>query len=219
MTTSKTELWTQQIQKITEELENLLMHRQIYRHYGEIVNSNKSIGSEGAIFHNWIKTNYVTFVSMSIRRQMDMGADVVSLVKLINAIRQNPAEITRDWYRSLYTNEPLTGNGIAAGMADQFFNETAGNGDTFDPAIAQRDLATLTEIGKDVKLLATRTIAHNIDEEVPKLTFDQADQCIDKFREITSKYILLLTAAGNDLEPVIADDWQNVFTKVWITPS
>lgn len=37
MPTSHIELWTQHIRRITNELENLLLHRQIYRRYGEMV--------------------------------------------------------------------------------------------------------------------------------------------------------------------------------------
>lgn len=216
MPPSRIELWTQQIRKITDELENLLTHRQIYRRYGEMVSSNSAVGSNGAIFHNWVKTNYVTFVAMSIRRQMGEGRDEISLVKLISDIKLHSGEITRDWYKSLYPDRKLFDIDVSAGMANQFFDQTAGEGESFDPAIAEKDLEALKTMGKDIKLLATRTVAHSIDKEVPKLTFDQVDQCIDKFKQITSKYLLLLTAAGENLEVVIVDDWQAIFTKPWI---
>jgi hypothetical protein len=181
-----------------------------------MVSSNSAVGSDGTIFHNWVKTNYVTFVAMSIRRQMGEGQDEISLVKLISDIKIHPGEITRDWYKSLYPDRKLFDIDVSVGMANQFFDQTAGKGESFDPTIAEKDLEALKTMGKDIKLLATRTVAHSIDKEVPKLTFDQVDQCIDKFKEITSKYLLLLTAAGENLEVVIVDDWQAIFTKPWI---
>lgn len=184
-----------------------------------MVNRNSEVGSEGGIFHNWVKTNYVTFVAMSIRRQMGEGRDEISLVKLIGDIKLHSGEITRDWYRSLYPDRKLFDIDVSGGMANQFFDQTAGKGESFDPTTAEEDLDALKTIGKDIKLLATRTVAHSIDKEVPKLTFDQVDQCIDKFKEITGKYLLLLTAAGENLEVVIVDDWQAAFTKPWIKPA
>jgi hypothetical protein len=216
MPASHIEIWTQQIQKISDELENLLLHRQIYSRYGEMVNSNRRVGSDGVAFHNWVRINYVTFVAMSIRRQMGEGPDEISLIKLIDDIRRNSNEITRDWYRTLYPDRVLFGIDLASDMANQFFDKAGGKGKSFDPGIAEKDLKELRTLGKDIKLLATRTIAHNIDKEIPRLTFDQVDQCIDKFKEITSRYLLLLTAAGNNLETVMVDDWQAIFTKPWI---
>jgi hypothetical protein len=215
---SRIELWAQQINEVADELQNLLTHRQIYRRYGEMVN-NAQLSQDGAIFQNWIKTNYVTFVAMSIRRQMGQGKDETSLINLISDIGSSSTDITRKWYRTLYPDRLVFDVDVASNMANQFFDQAAGTGETFDPKIAHDDLEELKRVGNDIRLLANRTVAHNLAKEAPKINFDQADACIDKFRDIASRYLMLLTGSGSSLETVIVDDWQSIFTRPWIQPN
>lgn len=201
---------------ITDDLIRLHSHRQIYNEYVRIIQQNKSVMNDGVIFHNWVVDNYVTFVAMTIRRQADNNAkysDVISLAKLISDITKHPKDLTRSWYVGLWTKG--VPDSFQEGQANQTFTSNAGSGEYFDSAIGFSDLARLTAASSKIKRLATLSIAHNTKKLLPKVTFDEVNACIDMFRELVQKYILLLTASSNAIEPVI-DDWQNIFTKKWV---
>jgi len=190
--------------------------REIYNDYLNIIIQNKEIESEGVLFHNWVIDNYVTFVAMAIRRQVennDRHQDVISLAKLIGDISKHSEKLSRKWYISLYTKEP---SDYWKCVADESFTNLAGNGSYFDSQIAIRDLAKLSDASKKITNLATLSIAHYTEKSLPILTFDEVNCCIDIFRELMQKYILLLTASDNAIVPVI-DRWQGIFTKAWIS--
>lgn len=204
--------WQRWRKQIESELIHLLGSRQIYKTYGEMVMNNEAVQKGGPLFHNWIVDNYVTFVAMSIRRQADTDDDVVSLARLIADIRDNPESLTREGHVFRYKNMPL---GLGPGIGDQTFTENAGAGEHIDPLFADKDLEKLKQASRKVNLLANRTIAHKSRKAVPKLTFNDVDEAIEAIKEIAQKYILLLTAGHNVLEPVM-DDWQEIFTKKWL---
>lgn len=198
---------------ITSDFEHLLASRQIYDQYRSMVSNNQSVMDSGAIFHNWLRDNYVTFVAMSIRRQTDLDRDVISLAKLITDIQNNPQDLTRKWHRGLYGSD--LPDVVKDSMANDAFTENAGEGQYFDPKIAASDLEILKKVSGAITALADREIAHRSKNSRPALTFNDVDACMDAFKEIIQRYILLLTAGFNLLEPVI-DDWQNAFTTPWI---
>ena len=128
---------------------------------------------------------------------------------MISDIHDHPESMTRATHIAFYKNF------IVEGYGDQMFTEHAGPGDFIDPAIAEKDLAELQEVSRSVSQLASRTIAHKSTRAVPKLTFNDIDACIEAIKKIAQKYILLLSATHNVLEPVM-DDWQTIFTMKWI---
>jgi len=194
---------------------NLLSARQIYKGYGEIVVANPEVQTLGATFHSFVVDGYVTQISMAVRRQLDTDPDTMSLAHLITEIRDNPGSITRSDYVARYTDMPI---GIGEAIGSQHFDELAGPGEDFDPAIAHADFDTLKEASRKLKSLADRKIAHRSKQPSPKLTFDEVDQCIEVIKKLAQKYITLLTGGHLELEPVLLD-WQEAFTKKWITKS
>jgi len=201
--------WQRWQGQIEHELVSLLGSRQIYKSYGEIVTGNEAVQKGGPLFHNWIVDNYVTYVAMAIRRQADTDSDSVSLARLISDIRDHPESMTRVAHVAFYENF------IVEGYGDRAFTANAGPGDYIDPTIAEKDLEELREVSLSVSQLASRTIAHKSTRQVPELTFNDIDECIEVIKKIAQKYILLLSAAHNVLEPVM-DDWQTIFTMKWI---
>lgn len=204
--------WNRWIEQIEGELVHLLASRKIYMGYGNMVRANKTVQSDGVTFHNWVVDNYVTFVSMAIRRQLDTDSDSISLARLVTDIKNNPESMARANHVAFYTKMPF---GIGNAQGNQAFTEHAGAGEHIDPAIAEADLVKLQEASRAVELLANRRIAHKSTRSTPTITFDDVDECIETIKVIAQKYILLLSAAHNLLEPTMPD-WQNVFLRKWI---
>lgn len=204
--------WLRWLDQIESDLIQLLGSRQIYRGYGEIVTGNPAILKGGPLFHNWVSENYVAHMALAIRRQSDLDSDTVSLARLIADIRDNPDSLTRSDHIAHYTNMPM---GMGPGIGDQTFTENAGTGAYIDPAIAEQDLNHLCAVSLDVGQMANRTIAHRSTRQAPRLTFNDVDNNIEEIKVIARKYVLLLRAADNQLEPVM-EDWQSIFYEKWI---
>lgn len=214
-TNPKFKKWLEWIEQIKDDTEALLINKAIHERYLEIVKANPEIQSPSD-FHEWTVRNYGSFMVMAIRRQLDTDSDVVSLRRLLEELKDNPALLTKKWFRSLYSD--LDGKLPVPGeaFADGDFKQHAGQLEHFDPKIAEEDLAKLEELGKNITKFANKKIAHNTKVQVA-VTLNEINTFIEEFEHIVKKYILLFTAAGYDsLTPVWQYDWEEVFTKVWI---
>lgn len=121
--------WNRWIEQIEHEMVSLLASRKIYKGYGDIVRPNTSINTgKGVTFHNWIVDNYVTYVAMAIRRQMDNDGDTISLARLINDIKDNPDSLSRKEHVAMYANMPF---GVGGSQGNATFTEYAGAGEFF----------------------------------------------------------------------------------------
>jgi hypothetical protein len=200
---------------VTNEFYRILSARRIFNRYKEIVLANEGVNIEGAQFHNWIIHNYASSLAMAIRRQTDTDNDVHSLAKLIKEIHDNPAEIQRTWYRELWRRK---GREEIASIADAEFTRLAGGGAYFNPSIADDDLIILHQVSERIVKLADRAVAHSSKQPIPSdVGFEEMDECLEAFKGLLQKYILLLEAVGNYLEPTPAIDWEEIFTRAWIT--
>jgi len=203
--------WIDWIGIIHKNIENLLTSQHIYKTYLEIVKSNPEIQSP-IDFHDWVRKNYASSVAIHIRRELDMGSDVISLKKLLTEIKNDPQVITKEWFESLYKGSN------AEAFADGDFKNVAGNGEIFDSSIASADIEKLEQLGKHIKEYATYRIAHNIEKPITKdPTYNDLDAFIKEYESIVKNYILLFTASGyTSLTPTWQYDWEEVFTKPWI---
>lgn len=203
--------WVEWIGVILGNIKNLLTSQEIYNTYLEIVKNNPEIQSP-IDFHDWVRKNYASSVAIHIRRELDIGPDVISLKRLLTEIQKNPQVITKAWFRSLYKRSN------AEYFADGDFKTVAGKGDFFDSKIATQDIEKLEALGKHIKDYATYRIAHNIEKPIAKdPTYEDLDTFIEEYESIVKKYILLFTASGyTSLTPTWQYDWEEIFTKPWI---
>ena len=93
--------WIEWIRVIHKNVQDLLTSQQMYKSYLEIVKNNPEIQSP-IDFHDWVRKNYASSVASHIRRELDMGSDVISLMKLLSEIKEDPQCITKKWFESLY---------------------------------------------------------------------------------------------------------------------
>lgn len=209
----KTEKWKKDIKQIENSLISMLVSRKIFIDYNKMILGNVEIyNGEGIIFHNWIVDNYITSVTMAIRRQLDTDSDVVSLKRLITEIKVSPESLSRQSHISMYDSMPL---GIGKSQGNQTFTKYAGKGSYFDSTIADSDLLQLEEVGKRIYLLANREFAHNSTRNKPTVTFNDVDECFNSLKAIAQKYILILTASHIELDPIMPY-WQYIFTQKWV---
>jgi hypothetical protein len=148
---------------------------------------------------------------MSIRRQAEWkDPDIICLGKLLHEMQENPEIVTRKWYINKFQYD----------WGNTDFTKVAGTGEHFDPAIAQKDLYTLTTLSQNITQFVDRKIAHNSRQPVPTVKFEEVDTFVAEFEKILENYILLFTASSYDgLRPIFQYDWEEIFTKPWIKKS
>lgn len=205
----KLDKWLRWLDIIQKDAEDLLDKRHIFSRYIEIIKGNQNI-QEPSDFHWWVRDNYVASIAMGIRRQVDIDKDVITLGKLLTEIQETPQVITKQWHRTLYKN-------LGSGWADKAFEDIAGSGNFFDPAVAERDLKKLADLAEKISKFADRTIAHKSRQPIPIVKFRDLDVFIEEFEKMLIKYILLFTGSGYvGILPTRQYDWEKIFYHKWI---
>ncbi|MEX0622254.1 MAG: hypothetical protein WD187_04695 [Candidatus Woykebacteria bacterium] len=199
--------WLTWVGEIQEKTAYILEIREIQSRYLEIVDKNKQIQNPPD-FHRWVLQNYGASVVMSIRRQLDMSPDVVSLRRLLAEMSVHPKVVSRNWFRSFYTNPHTNPDGD--------FSVIAGSGEYFDPEIAKKDIKDLDTLGRNIKKYANKELAHNTNTNV-SVTYKEINNFIESLDKMVSRYYLLFTGSSMESSlPIWQYDWQEIFTKPWI---
>lgn len=207
--------WLRWINQIQDDTETILMNKAVHERYLEIVKANPEIQTPSD-FHEWTIRNYGSFMVMAIRRELDADFDVVSLRRLLEELKDSPTLLTKAWFRTLYSSLDDKSPIPESAFADGDFERHAGKLEHFDPKIAEKDLARLGTLSKNITRFANKKIAHNTKAQAT-VTFKEINAFVDEFENIVKKYILLFTAAGySSLIPVWQYGWDTVFTKPWI---
>jgi len=169
---SKIEKWIKWINIIHDEILHLSSYRYIFNEVKDIVKKNKNIQKPSA-FYDFISTSFAASALSSIRRQIKIHKDSVSLSRLLKEISENPELISRDFYISLYGDEKDLGN--------EDFDDIAGNNKNhIESEQVLTDLINLKKITEKCEEYVDKRIAHRDIREVPEVpNFDNLDKCID----------------------------------------
>lgn len=130
------------------------------------------------------KRNYISYMSMSIRRISGKYRDGVSLYKLINDIRVNAESVKRTWFLNEWPD----------GEKESLFLEFFGDDQSLKTEVLDKHLQILDTATKLIRDRADQFEAH-IDME-PKLdalpTFNDIDNSVNVIGDIYQKYYYLL---------------------------
>lgn len=206
------EKWIRWLQTIEQEVQALVMAKDIFWSVQDLIKSNPAI-HRPSIFYWYMGNTYVAYALTGIRRQMKPQKDSIALKQLLTEIAQEPDKISRRYYRSLYT-EPDKAH-FADGHFDRY---CAAPGDPhISGATVQDDLNKLVASAATCEDFADKRIAHR-DKRAPAVLpkFKEADQAIDSMHELCLKYrLILLAECQTTLLPTYQYDWQKVFDHRW----
>lgn len=207
----KLEKWLRWLKIIEEDVQRLLVNRNIFWELQEIVKANANLRKPSS-FYGYLGDTFIAYISMGIRRQIKNDENSISFVRLLDDISKNPSSLTRTYFKSLYTGF------VVAHWADRDFNKYAGTGAHISPSLVLSDLLQLKDVARKVEKWADKRIAHR-DRSHPKNvpTFREVDSCLDTLNKLYCKYHLLFHAkAMQSLMPVYQYDWKEIFTVPWI---
>ena len=209
------EKWKKEIERIKDDTTDTIEAQFIFKRLGEIVASNPKINSDN-LFCDHLTASFGASLVLGVARQVDDRTEVVSLLKLLEELKNNPAVITKQWYGDQYENGPSP---LGRAFADQSFEEHFGSKAELDPVLVEKDIQELKSATKKVERFRHTRIAHkNADERlVIDLNFSEVEEALKVIERLVIKYYLLLYKGGyTELMPTIGYNWEAIFRTPWI---
>lgn len=205
---------------IYKEMVDLATIIYVFSEIREMIQSNPKLQRHSA-FYNVHGLIYAHSVLMYIRRQV--RTDGNSLVRLLQDIRDNHQQVTREWFVSMYTEGASDRHQDAQeDDANHDFNKYfAADEDSeyIDANIVQEDIDRLQEIYESTENLVNGRIAHTVQQREPDTmpTYDQLAEWAKEVGNIFKKYLLLLQGRGLD-RPLLnfSHDWKEIFRHPWL---
>lgn len=204
---------------ICHELTNLALIRKIQSGLRDMVSANPELQKHSA-FYAISNLIYGDSVLMYIRRQVRRDCDSVSLIKLLDDLKDNSSMITRDFFVSLYVKGKCDSDIESfRRLGERDFNKYFSEDDSalLSISLVEKDIAILKDISSSSADYIDRRLAH-LDKREPKNipTIEEIEKWCDTVNLIFKKYILLLTASDYKIEPILFHDWKAIFRSAWI---
>lgn len=201
---------------IHDEIVYLVLGRQIWRQYIEIVNGAPTdVRDAGGQFHDWVSRNHSHAIGSAIRRQSDRHRDAVGLARLLDRMARYPRALTLDRYLEGSEKE----NEADVHRRWVPFHVTGGG--MLDPTVPASDLdRLLIDLGPVIRWV-NKAIAHNDDkkrtvEQDLGITFLTLHEAVDKLVAVYNRYSLLLTHTYVFLNDILTDPWEYAFRFQWV---
>jgi hypothetical protein len=206
------EKWTTWIERVYDETVTLFAYRSFYRGVSDITQANKEIPPSS--FFDALGAWYATTQAMGVRRQTDVGADAVSLAKVLTNMGAHPEVMTRARFLSLWGDEDhwqRRGN-------EQYDRYAGAGADTIAAERYGTDLDRFQETTRPIKDYVDRLVAHNDQRQLTRLpTYEELNAAIDLLEEMLNKYLVLLKATSvPSADPVHQQDWKAAFRVAWL---
>lgn len=207
--------WRRWIDRIyCDQLVPLLVNREVFHQLQEALRRQKD-RHRGAELAAWMVQCYVAFASTAIRRMVERPRSSwksVSLVILLNDLKDNEGALTRQRFRRRY---PLR---LRERFADRDFDAiTRKQGASRLTAYwIQRDIARLDRETQPVSRLVNKIIAHTeLDRRrLGKATYEKLDRAVDTIEEMFRRYALLLKGAYTQtIETDVREDIKKILPE------
>lgn len=203
--------WADWMEKIQNDLQEIVDYQQIYRYFINTVNANLQHinDNQGSVFCDFIRKCYGTYAASGIRRHSKNGDESISLMKLLDQLKKSANQFTYQFHLEQY---PLKDDGIEwQKKTFEYFSE---DGNSLSEEIIEEDIQTVKDIAGKVSKYVDRAVAH-LDKRGIKedITYKDITDSVDLFNKITCKYIGLITSEGYEtLQPSIQGNWKKIFT-------
>lgn len=206
--------WRGRLDRIEEDIGDLLWRRRIYRGLRDIASSKPAIANPSYLV-DWLVRQYVEAIAIGLRRQLDYDSRSWSLTRMLYEFVESPGVINRMSFRKLY---PVRMRDVA----DVHFREETGHHERLSLRSIRSDLAKLDLAGERVTRLVNKRFAHlaapGTIRKIPLLR--ELDDALDVVELIYLRYRFLLNGtAQTSPEPVMQAPWEDVLTFPWISPS
>ena len=210
--------WRKDLDMTKTHVRQMVEDRGVFLGVFDIVRQHPMLVGD-ALVPNWIIANYVARMALAIRSQVDRDGQSVSLVRLLESIKQNSWAISRSAFiESRRDSLPAISAAKRRRPFDAHFTGLAGKGDYLDRGIVQDDIDDLKTLVQAVRTMANKVLAHHDRKGPAKFpSLDDLHSCVDFIVKLLQKYQVLLGGRDEDFDAALGDDWTDVFRKPWIS--
>jgi hypothetical protein len=157
-------------------------------------------------------------MSVAIRRQVDRDKRKrsVSLLRLLEEIRDHPTVLSRARYRRI---SRMANTHAPRGLADRGFDRLVGPRQRHvSPKAIDREIRTLEKKTYRLKRFVDKRIAHHDKSRVRRLpTYQELGNAIAYLELLVLRYLTLFRAVHRqNLLPAWTYDWKEIFRHPWI---
>ncbi len=207
---SKIAKWHRWLEEINPQMRSLLWSRQIYNETLFVIRSNPLLPQRNS-FLSAMQLWYEASALSGIRRQLKSSTQSISLVRLVEEIRDQSELLSRARWRTLHATAAFPE------YADAVFSKYAGNAECIGRAQVDADLAALSRIALKCETFADKRLAHHDRGAEPELpTYENLDATLDNLNGLFKKYHVLVTTKSVSTETSIAYNWKSIFQQPWL---
>jgi len=207
--------WIRWIDRITDELTRSLVDREIFEQWWTIVQQNPNLDINND-FISFIWDSYLTKQVLVVRRQVKYNRQSISLVRLLNDIRESSKQITREDFMKDYSN-PTFPDMWHEGR--RLFDSLAGRGGKhISKTRVIADIKRLKHVSRGLMNYADKWLAHSDRRrKYPSLGFRQLNKSLDIIYKAWRKYHVIARRGPIRTDPktMAGTDWQFVFDIPW----
>jgi len=193
----------------------LLLNDHVFWEFQKVVERNDQFLKASGLFTQFIAQAHAQSAAVGIRRHAKADKDSISIMSFLCEVRDHPQTVSREHYMSLY--EGKEGWHIQLGQRD--FDRVAGEGSRHIPSrIAEEQIQAIRGAVDSVEHYVDRRIAHydkrDLARPLPK--FSELTDALKVLEEIVILYWRLLKGLSlTTMDPIIMDDWKDIFRFVW----
>jgi hypothetical protein len=181
--------WCGWLKDIDTDLTDVALARSVWRTINTIVAEHP--GMPPSLLFDAQARNYAAAQAVAVRRQVDHDSHSVTMIRLLEEIRDNTEVLSRQRYVAMF---PW---GMQH-LGDSQFNDWAEtSGSCVEAAFVTKDIDTLVGVTDTIRKYVNRHIAH-LDERRSRITipsFNDLDVAIDLLFELFRKYNVVLTGS------------------------
>lgn len=205
--------WIEQLELVIQDVYSLHHHRHLYR---EVRDMAIAADLPPSAFFDALGLWYASSQAAALRRLVDRRRGTISLIRLLDEIKRNPAVMDRERHIGLWGDDRFF---QAEGHRnyDRFVSEA--NPDRIDADAVAADIDGVNAVVERVERYVNDHVAHRAAEQTTDIpTFAELHEAIDVIGAVVQKYASLLKAEIlAELEPVIQYDWLAPFRRPWLT--
>ncbi|MCQ3944274.1 MAG: hypothetical protein DPW11_00630 [bacterium] len=196
------------IDTIQDEMTSLLHSEDMFRNrlIPLVEKASVDVSSKRTLY----QAHYTTML-LGVRRQLGRDAEEISLLKLLEKLKENHNLITKSWYSeewlkdsSLESDNSTLSEFIAAipnGEFEEYFGQ-----EYLSSEIVDKDIEKLTQATESIKTFVDKRLAHRDKKDPEIVKEEEYKSALQTLEKLISKYILLLKQVGmSRLTPTMQD--------------
>jgi hypothetical protein len=230
--TPKIRSWREQIQTISTDLSDLLASRTVIERLRRAIAENPRLQTYNFLLDRLFRW-YATSTLVMAYRDLDVRGDVVSMRRLLEDIRKNAGELTRDRFRKLHTGsdviaersadpESLSAFIMGRSLEEYYTTIADAKGRNLSVDAIAAEIDEIVTAAEDVHKARMTVYAHRsaAGPALNEISLASIHNLVDVLDRVVNKYrkVLLYEPYLDGHTPVDQTNWPEILTFPWILP-